>query len=238
MKVSLFTTCLVDMFQGDVGKAVVEVLERLGCEIDLPESQICCSQPAYNSGYVEESKNAMKQMITAFEHSEYVVSPSGSCAFMFKEYTEIFKNDPIWGPKAQVLADKTYEFTEFIVDVLHVEDVGAHLEGKATYHASCHMTRLLGVKDAPITLLSNVDGLEYTELPGKDRCCGFGGTFSVKMGNISEQMVDEKVQTVEETEADILIGADGGCLMNIGGRMERLGKPVKVMHIAEVLNCR
>ena len=238
MKVTLFATCLVDMFQGDVGKAVVEVLERLGCDLDFPENQICCGQPAYNSGYVKESKNAMKKMITAFEHSEYVVSPSGSCAYMFKEYPEVFKGDPVWEPKAQALADKTYEFTEFIVDVLKVEDVGAHIEGKATYHTSCHMTRLLGVTDAPFKLLNQVKGLQYVELPGKDRCCGFGGTFSVKMGNISGEMVNEKVQNVEETGADILIGADAGCLINIGGRINRQGKPIKVMHIAEVLNCR
>lgn len=238
MKVTLFATCLVDMFQGDVGKAVVEVLERLGCDLDFPENQICCGQPAYNSGYVKESKNAMKKMITAFEHAEYVVSPSGSCAFMFKEYAEVFKGDPVWEPKAQALANKTYEFTEFIVDVLKIEDVGARLEGKATFHTSCHMTRLLGVTEAPFKLLNHVEGLQYIELPGKERCCGFGGTFSVKMGDISGEMVNEKVQNVEETGADILIGADAGCLINIGGRINRLGKPIRVMHIAEVLNCR
>ncbi len=238
MKVTLFATCLVDLFQGDVGKAVVEVLERLGCEIDFPVEQICCGQPAYNSGYVKESKNAMKRMIAAFEHAEYVVSPSGSCAYMFKEYPEVFKGDPLWESKAKALAAKTYEFTEFIVNVLKIEDVGAHLEGKATYHTSCHMTRLLGVTEAPLKLLQNVDGLQYVELHGKDRCCGFGGTFSVKMGNISSEMVHEKVHHVEETGADYLIGADAGCLINIGGRIHRQGKPIKVMHIAEVLNCQ
>ncbi|UII57159.1 (Fe-S)-binding protein [Cytobacillus spongiae] len=238
MKVTLFATCLVDLFQSDVGKATVELLERLGCEIDFPETQVCCGQPAYNSGYVKESKEAMKRMIQSFEHAEYVVSPSGSCASMFKEYPHIFKDDANWRAKAKALAEKTYELTEFIVDVLEVEDVGARFEGKVTYHTSCHMTRLLGVKDAPIKLLSHVKGLEFTELPGKHNCCGFGGTFSVKMAQISEQMVDEKVQHVEETEADYLIGADAGCLMNIGGRIERKGKPIKVLHIAEVLNSR
>jgi L-lactate dehydrogenase complex protein LldE len=236
MKVTLFVTCLVDMFQGDVGKATVEVLERLGCEIEFPESQVCCGQPAYNSGYVKESKEAMKRMIKTFEHAEYVVSPSGSCAYMFTEYPQVFKGDPEWEAKAKALADKTYELTEFIVEVLKVEDVGAKLDGKATFHTSCHMTRLLGVKEAPMKLLSNVEGLQVTELPEKEKCCGFGGTFSVKMAQISEQMVDEKVHHVEETQADILIGADAGCLLNIGGRIDRKGKPIKVMHIAEVLN--
>ncbi len=238
MKVTLFATCLVDMFKGNVGKATVELLERLGCEIDFPESQVCCGQPTYNSGYVEDTKPTMKKMIDTFAHAEYVVSPSGSCAYMFREYEHIFKDDPIYGPKAKELAAKTYELTEFIVDVLKIKDVGATFPGKVTYHTSCHMTRLLGVKEAPLTLLSHVKGLEYVELPGKENCCGFGGTFSVKMGQISEQMVNEKVQHVEETGADYLIGADASCLMNIGGRITRQGKPIQVLHIAEVLNSR
>lgn len=238
MKVTLFATCLVDMFQTNVGKATTELLERLGCEVEFPESQVCCGQPAYNSGYVENAKEAMKNMITTFQKAEYVVTPSGSCATMFKEYPAIFKGDPKWEEPAKSLADKTYELTQFIVDVLGVTDVGAHLEGKATYHTSCHMTRLLGVKDAPFTLLSNVKGLELEPLPNAQNCCGFGGTFSVKMTAISEQMVDEKVDSVTKTGADYLIGADCGCLMNIGGRMERRDKPVRVMHIAEVLNSR
>ncbi|HJV31306.1 MAG TPA: (Fe-S)-binding protein [Bacillales bacterium] len=238
MKVTLFATCLVDMFQSSVGKATVELLEHLGCEIDFPESQICCGQPSYNSGYVKETKEAMKRMIETFIDAEYVVSPSGSCAYMLHEYPHVFKGDPVWEPKAKKLAEKTYELTQFIVEVLKVEDVGATFEGSVTYHTSCHMTRLLGVKEPPITLLKNVRGLKFTELPGKEQCCGFGGTFSVKMADISEQMVDEKVRHVEETGAEYLIGADAGCLMNIGGRIGRQGKPIKVLHIAEVLNNR
>ena len=238
MKVALFATCLVDMFQTNVGKATVELLEHLGCEVELPEAQVCCGQPAYNSGYVNESKEAMKKMIVIFQHADYVVSPSGSCATMFKEYPHILKDEPVWKEKAEQLAAKTYELTQFIVDVLQVEDVGATLDAKATYHTSCHMTRLLGVKEAPIKLLENVKNLEYIPLPNAQNCCGFGGTFSVKMGDISKQMVDEKIQHIEETEADIIIGSDAGCLMNIGGRINRVGHPVKVMHIAEVLNCR
>ncbi|MFT8319819.1 MAG: (Fe-S)-binding protein [Bacillus sp. (in: firmicutes)] len=236
MKVTLFATCLVDMFQSNVGKATVELLERLGCEVDFPTNQICCGQPSYNSGYVEKTKAAMKTMINAFEHAEYIVCPSGSCAYMFHEYQHVFKGDPVWEPKAKELASKTYELTQFIVDVLKIEDVGASFHGKVTYHTSCHMTRLLGVKEAPMKLLKNVKGIEYNELPHKENCCGFGGTFSVKMGQISEQMVDEKVHCVEDTGADYLISADAGCLMNIGGRLDRKDKPVKVLHIAEVLN--
>lgn len=224
------------MFHPSVGKATVELLERLGCEVEFPESQICCGQPAYNSGYVKDAKEAMKNMIRTFEKAEYVVTPSGSCATMFKEYPNVFKDEPLWEERAKKLARKTYELTQFIVEVLKIENVGAKLKGKATYHTSCHMTRLLGVKDAPFILLKNVEGLEVIPLKNSHSCCGFGGTFSVKMAEISEQMVDEKVQNVEETGADYLIGADCGCLMNIGGRIDRKGKQVKVLHIAEVLN--
>ncbi|MCQ5365344.1 (Fe-S)-binding protein [Anoxybacillus salavatliensis] len=238
MNVTLFVTCLVDLFHVNVGKATVELLERLGCTVHFPEAQTCCGQPAYNSGYVKEAKEAMKHMIRTFEHAEYIVTPSGSCATMFKEYPHIFKGDGEWEERAKRVADKTYELTQFIVDVLQVEDVGARLKGKATYHTSCHMTRLLGVKDAPLTLLQHVKDLEVVPLPNAHNCCGFGGTFSVKMGPISEQMVDEKIECIERVEADYLIGADCGCLMNIGGRIERKGKPIRVMHIAEVLNSR
>ncbi|OEH92367.1 (Fe-S)-binding protein [Bacillus solimangrovi] len=238
MKVSLFVTCLIDMFQGDVGKDTVELLEHLGCEVDFPEKQTCCGQPAYNSGYVTEAKESMKHMIEVFENCEYVVTPSGSCATMFRDYPHVFEGDSVWEERAKKLADKTYELTQFIVDVLGIEDVGAKLDATATYHTSCHMTRLLGVVDAPMKLLHNVKGLNVTPLPNRHDCCGFGGTFSVKMTPISEQMVDEKVQHVEETQANILVGADCGCLMNIGGRIERTGKPIKVMHIASVLNSR
>lgn len=226
------------MFETNVGKATVELLEHLGCEIDFPTEQVCCGQPAYNSGYVKESKEAMKKMIKTFEHASYVVCPSGSCAYMFKEYPAVFKGDKLWEERAIALSNKTYELSEFIVDVLKIDDVGAHLDGKATYHTSCHMTRLLGVREAPVKLLQNVQGLTYIELPNKQQCCGFGGTFSVKMSQISEQMVDEKVQHAVDTEAEYLVGADAGCLLNIGGRINRLGVPIKVMHIAEVLNRR
>ncbi|MFJ5963259.1 (Fe-S)-binding protein [Bacillus sp. NPDC093026] len=238
MKVSLFVTCLIDTIQPNVGKSTVEVLERLGVEVDFPEAQVCCGQPAFNSGYAKEAIKAAKNMIKAFESAEYVVTPSGSCKAMFLEYPQLLKEDPIWSRQAEALVAKTYELTEFIVNILNVTDVGASLKGKATYHTSCHMTRLLRVKDAPFTLLSNVKDLIMEPLPRAENCCGFGGTFSVKMKPISKQMVDEKVQSIEETEAEYLIGADCGCLLNIGGRMARLKKQIKVMHIAEVLNSR
>ncbi len=236
MKVSLFITCLADVFYPNVGKDVVEVLERLGCKVDFPAQQTCCGQPAFNSGYHRETKEVAKNMIRAFANAEYVVTPSGSCGAMLKEYPHLFEGDEQWFDKAKELAEKTYEFTQFIVDVLKQEDLGARFPVKATYHTSCHMTRLLGVTEAPMKLLEKVEGLEFTSLFNKENCCGFGGTFSVKMVPISEQMVNEKVQHIEETGADVLIGADCGCLMNIGGRIDRQGKEIEVMHIAQVLN--
>ncbi|WEG10938.1 (Fe-S)-binding protein [Pullulanibacillus sp. KACC 23026] len=238
MNVSLFVTCLGEMFYPNVGKDVVEILERLGCHVDFPRGQVCCGQPAYNSGYLKEAAKGAKQMIKAFEKSEYVVTPSGSCCAMFKEYPGMFKEDPEWFNRAKGLADKTFELTQFIVNVLGVEDLGATFNAKATYHTSCHMTRLLNEGSAPFKLLKNVKGLELVDLPHNYDCCGFGGTFSVKMVPISEQMVDEKVQHITETEAEVLIGADNGCLMNIGGRLSRKGQPIKVMHIAQILNSK
>ncbi|MEB1808062.1 MAG: (Fe-S)-binding protein [Bacillaceae bacterium] len=238
MKVSLFITCLADVFYPGVGKDTVEILERLNCEVVFPDNQTCCGQPAYNSGYHKEAKDVAKHMIETFAASDYVVSPSGSCVSMIHEYPHLFKDDEAWKAKAEALVAKTFELTQFIVDVLKIEDVGASLKAKATYHTSCHMTRLLGVEDAPMKLLENVEGLEFASLPNKETCCGFGGTFSVKMVPISEQMVNEKIDHIEETEAEVLIGADCGCLMNIGGRIERQGKPIKVMHIAQVLNSK
>ncbi|MET3697602.1 L-lactate dehydrogenase complex protein LldE [Bacillus oleivorans] len=236
MKVSLFITCLGEVFFPNIGKDVVEVLERLGCEVDFPKAQTCCGQPAYNSGYRKEAIKAAKHMIKTFEQSDYVVSPSGSCASMFHEYKTLFEDDMVWRERAQALAGKTYEFTQFIVDVLKVEDVGATYPAKATYHSSCHMTRLLGVENAPMKLLNHVKDLQLVPLNNSYDCCGFGGTFSVKMSPISEQMVDEKIRHIENTEATVLIGADNGCLMNIRGRVNRLGKPIEIKHIAEILN--
>ncbi|MDL0421884.1 (Fe-S)-binding protein, partial [Caldibacillus thermoamylovorans] len=198
--------------------------------------QTCCGQPAYNSGYLEEAKGSMKQMIRAFKDAEYVVGPSGSCVGMIREYPHVFKGDSEWEKPAQELAAKTFELTQFIVDVLGVKDVGSTFKGKVTYHPSCHMTRILGVKDAPKILLQNVKGIEFVELPSAEDCCGFGGTFSVKKPEISAEMVKEKSRHVTETGAEYLVGGDMGCLMNIGGRMQREGKNVKVIHISEILN--
>lgn len=236
MKVSLFITCICDIMTSNVGRDTVEILERAGCEVDFPESQTCCGQPAFNSGYLEETKKAMKQMMKAFMDSEYVVGPSGSCVGMLHEYPKVFAGDPKWEEAAKKLAAKSYELTQFLVDILGLVDVGSTFKGKVTYHPSCHMNRILGVKDAPMTLLKNVKGAEIIELPIQEDCCGFGGTFAIKNSAISGEMVKEKSQHVSETGAEYLVGGDMACLLNIGGRLQREGKAIKVAHISEILN--
>lgn len=236
MKVSLFITCLADIFTSNVGKDSVEILERFGCEVDFPETQTCCGQPAYNSGYLKSTKETMKHMIKVFRDSEYVVGPSGSCVAMLRSYENLFKDDPKWAEEAKKLAAKSYELSQFLVDVLKVDHIGSTFNGRVTYHPSCHMTRLLGVKEAPLRLLENIEGIELIELPQAEDCCGFGGTFSVKQSTISAEMVQEKADHVVETEAEYLVGGDMACLMNIGGRLSREGRNVKVVHLAEILN--
>lgn len=238
MRVSLFITCMCDIFASNVGKDTVEILERVGCEVDFPEAQTCCGQPAYNSGYLENTKETMKHMMKAFRHSEYVVGPSGSCIAMLRDYENIFQGDPEWESEAKKLAAKSFELTQFLVEVLGIVDVGSNFTGRVTYHPSCHMTRLLGVKDAPRQLLEHVKGVELIQLPQGEDCCGFGGTFSVKNSVISGEMVQEKADHVGETEAEYLVGGDMACLMNIGGRLSREGRNVKVVHLAEILNHR
>lgn len=237
MKVSLFITCISDAMYPNVGKAVVRMLRRYGCQVDFPEDQVCCGQPAFNSGYTEDTKKAAKQLIRAFEHSEYVVAPSGSCVSMVRHhYPNLFAADPAWRDKAQALADKMFEFSEFMVRVLGITKVEAEYEGTATYHCSCHMTRGLGVVAEPIQLVQGIDKLKYVDLPYKNDCCGFGGTFAVKMHDISGEMVDEKARHIIETGANILLGSDMACLMNIEGRLRRLGHDVKAYHVAELLD--
>ncbi len=220
----------------NVGISAVKVLEKLGVELDFPKKQTCCGQPAYNSGHHEATKRAAKHMIEVFKNSEYVIFLAGSCAGMVREtYIDLLKDEPEWQQKAIDLANRTYEFSEFLVKVLKVSDIGAELKAKATYHQSCHMTRQIKVIEEPLLLLSHVKGLEMIDLPLKEDCCGFGGTFSIKMPEISVAMVQEKTEHIEETDAEILIGSDMACVMNIKGRLSRNGQELRSLHVAEVL---
>lgn len=222
----------------NVGQAMVEVLERLGCETFLPEQQVCCGQPTYNSGYSKGSMKTFKNEINALLSidADYIVGPTGSCVFMIKEYPEILADDPVYGPRAKEAAAKIYEFTQFIYRVLGVVDCGAELDAKVTVHRSCHMTRLLGERTAPFVLLDHVKDIQRVPLKNVQLCCGFGGTFSAKHPELSDEMVKEKAADIMETQAEVLIGMEPSCLMNIAGYMNRNGDHIKVMHIAEVLN--
>lgn len=237
MKVSLFVTCLADGLMPQVALSTVRVLQRYGVEVAFPTTQTCCGQPAFNSGYWDEARDVARTWLTAFADSDYIVSPSGSCSGMVAHYyPELFKDDTRLCKLAERLIDRTYEFTQFLVEVLHVDQVDGRLEAHVTYHPSCHAMRLLGVAEPPRRLLQMIPGLRVTDLPYAEQCCGFGGTFAVKMGDVSTAMVTEKVDHVVETGADVLVGTDLGCLMNIAGRLRRLDQTVRVAHIAQVLD--
>lgn len=236
MKVSLFITCLSDALYPRVGAAMVRIFAKLGVKLDFPGQQTCCGQPAFNSGYWKEARSSAKTLLEAFADSDFVVSPSGSCTCMIQHYyPELFKNDPEYAEKANQMAEKTYEFSQFLVSVLGVQDVGAVFPHKVAYHPSCHGTRLLGIKDEPHALLQNIRGLELVPIPYAQDCCGFGGTFAVKMSDISAAMVREKADHVLETEAEVLTGMDLSCLMHISGNMQYRGEKIRVMHLAELL---
>jgi len=236
MKVSLFITCIVDQFFPEVGASMVEVLRRLGCEIDFPAEQTCCGQPAYNSGYQSEARDLAERFIRIFDSSDYIVSPSGSCASMVKVfYADLFKHDSAKQERARSLASRTHEFTEFIINVLGVEDVGARYQGKVALHQSCHLLRELNVRTEPARLLKAVRGIEIVELERADLCCGFGGLFSIKYPHISGGMLQEKIDTVVKSKAELIVASDMGCLMHIGGGLSRQRLAIKTMHIAELL---
>lgn len=235
MRVSLFVTCLVDAMYPEVGVSTVKLLRRLGVEVDFPTEQTCCGQPAFNSGHHDAARDAARQMVRAFDQSEYVVGPSGSCVSMVRHYyPELFAGHPEEAA-ANRFVEKCYELSQFVVDVLGIEDLGGSYSGVATYHTSCHMTRGLGVRAAPQKLLSRINGLRMVDLPLAEECCGFGGTFAVKMADLSTAMADDKVDHVEETGARLLVGSDMACLMHLSGRMARRGSDVRAVHLATLL---
>src|SRR5438132_559466 len=234
-KVSLMVTCLGDAFFPDVGVATVRLLRRLGVEVLFPEAQTCCGQPFFNSGYQDHARELARHTIEAFRGDDLVVTPSGSCAAMVKlEYPELFHDDPAWHARAADLARRTHELSDFLVNVLKVEDVGARFEGRVTYHMACHL-RGLGLLTEAERLLQRVRGLELVPLERADECCGFGGSFSVRYPGISGAMVCDKVAFIEKTGAEAIVATDAGCLMNIAGRLHRVGSRVRALHLAQVL---
>ena len=235
--VQLFATCLVDTFYPNTGQAIVEVLTRCGVDVDFPPGQTCCGQPSFNAGLRAESRPLAEHTLRTFESAPgEIVVPSGSCAHMLRHgYLELFADDPAWLARAEALAKRTFEFTEYLVDALGISDVGARWDGPLTYHPSCHLLRGLGVDRQPRTLLANVRGAQIVELPHAEECCGFGGIFSVEHPELSAEFLKRKITNLEATRSPTLVVADTGCRMHIAGGLSKQGKPQQVVHIAEVL---
>src|SRR5215469_5430930 len=236
VRVGLLVTCLVDLFRPSIGFAAVKLLEAAGCTVEVPRLQTCCGQPAYNSGDKMDAKAIARQVISAFAGYDFAVAPSGSCAGMVRvHYPELFADEPAMLPQVAALAARTYELVSFLTDVRGLSGVVARCAKTATYHDSCSGLRELGVKAQPRRLLAAVDGLELSELPGAEICCGFGGTFAVKYPEISDKMASDKVADIKATGADCVLAGDLGCLLQIAGKLSRAGVQVETRHVAEVL---
>lgn len=237
MKVALFVTCLVDLMRPSIGFAAIKLLESAGCEVFVPETQTCCGQPAFNSGDRAAATALAKKLIAEFEGFDYLVAPSGSCADQIRtEYPGLFTDEPAWRQRAEVLAARSWELTRFLVEILRLESVPGRFDGSVTYHDSCTGLRSLGIKSQPRQLLARVSGLTLKEMPESEACCGFGGTFSVKFGNISAAIAERKCTNAQAAAADAVVGGDLGCLMNIEGKLRRMGdENTRVLHVAEVL---
>lgn len=234
--VALFVTCLVDLFRPAVGFATVRLLEDAGYRVEVPEQQTCCGQPAYNSGDNYHAIALAKQVIETFSGYDYVVVPSGSCAgTITAHFPDLLRRDPALQDAAYRLAEKTWELTRFLTEVAGVQRLDASYDGKVTYHDSCSGLRELGIRQQPRKLLGCVSGLQLEEMEDTEVCCGFGGTFCVKYPEISTRLVSDKIEHIQGTGAATLLSGDLGCLLNIAGRMQRLGVPVRAYHVAEIL---
>jgi L-lactate dehydrogenase complex protein LldE len=237
MRVGFFVTCLVDLMRPSIGFAAIELLEAGGAEVFVPPAQTCCGQPAYNSGDRADAKALAAKVIAEFEGCDFLVAPSGSCSGMIRtHYDDLFADDPTMQVRAKALMAKTRELTDFLVNELKLDRVPGRFDGTITYHDSCAGLREMGVKAQPRALLAKVPGLKLQELPGCEVCCGFGGTFSIKFGEISARMADNKCQDIAGTGADAVVLGDLGCMLNIEGRLRRRGDArTRVLHVAEVL---
>ena len=238
--IQLFITCLVDSFYPKTGEAIVDIFHRLGIGVEFTPEQTCCGQPNFNAGLRAEARPIAEHTIQVFEKTkEDIVVPSGSCTHMMKHgYLELFADDPIWLPRAQIVATRIYEFTEYVVDKLGVTDLGAHWDGTLTYHSSCHTLRGMNIDRQPRALLANVKGATIVELPEVESCCGFGGIFSMEHPELSAEWLKRKISNLEKTQSPTLVVSESGCLMHIAGGLHRQKKSQKVIHIAEVLNNR
>jgi L-lactate dehydrogenase complex protein LldE len=238
--VQLFVTCLIDSFFPDVGESIVHVLNRAGVRVEFPPAQTCCGQPAFNAGMHSQARPLAEHTIRVFEKTAGdIIIPSGSCAVMLRDgYLELFKDDPRWLSRAQTLAGRVHEFTEYLVDVRGFSDLGSRWPGKLTYHPSCHLLRGLGVDRQPRLLLACVKDAEIIELPERTDCCGFGGVFSVEHPELSAEFLKRKIANLDKTASPTLVVCDTGCLMHIQGGLQRQRKSQQVVHIAQVLDSR
>ena len=237
MRVALYVTCLVDLMRPSVAFASLRLLKAAGCEVIVPEGQTCCGQPAWSAGERALAADLARKAIGELEGYDYVVIPSGSCADQIRNvYPQLLADDPAWGQRARTLAERVYELTSFLVDVLKLSAVPNQFDGSVTYHDSCKGLRGLAIKRQPRDLLARVPGLSLKEMSECEECCGFGGAFSVKFGEVSTKIVDRKCDAIAAAGADAVVGGDLGCLMNIEGRLRRRGdETTRVLHIAEVL---
>jgi L-lactate dehydrogenase complex protein LldE len=241
MRVSLFITCLVDQLFPDVGEAMVATLRRLGVEVAFNDTQTCCGQVAFNTGYRPEARAMAEHFIQVFENdtADFIVAPSGSCTAMVRNfYGELFQGRPSdqeWLERINRVGPRLREFSEFIVNELGAEDVGARFPSRVTYHDACHLLRELGISDQPRRLIRAVREIDFVEMDSPDTCCGFGGTFSVKYGEISNAIMQEKLARITSSSVEYVIANDSSCLMQIGGGLSRAGSPIKTMHLAELL---
>ncbi|MDP6540001.1 MAG: (Fe-S)-binding protein [Planctomycetota bacterium] len=237
MRVSLFVSCLVDQLWPAAGAATVAVLRKAGCAVEFDPRQTCCGQPAWNTGYTKDARALLKRTVALLEESdaEAVVVPSGSCTAMLRHAPTALGGEGSWSERAAAVAGRTHELSGFLVDVLGVEDLGARLERRVSWHDACHGLRELGLREQPRRLLKNVSGCELVEAPGCEECCGFGGTFSAKHPELSVAMSDEKIEAIEATGVDAVVSSDAGCLMQLRGRLEARGSSIEALHIAEVL---
>lgn len=237
MKVGLFVTCLVDLMRPRIGFSAIRLLEAAGCDVIVPMTQTCCGQPGYNSGDREAARQLARKVVADFDGCDYVVAPSGSCSGMIKaHYPELFADEPAIKAALDRLVSRTYELTDFLVNVVKLDTVPGRFEGTVTYHDSCSGLREMGVKQQPRALLGKVPGLTLTEMSTPEYCCGFGGTFAVKYGEISARIAERKCEDIASTAADAVVLGDLGCMLNIEGRLRRRGdERTRVLHVAEVL---
>lgn len=238
MKISLFITCFNDTLFPETGKAMVTLFERLGHPIDFPVEQTCCGQMHYNTGYQEETIPLVRHFTDVFKDAEAIVAPSASCVGMIKEYYPKVANrsrDEQLKREVNKIIPRVFELSQFLVEQLGIDDVGAYYPHRVTYHPTCHSLRVLDVGDAPLKLLRNVRGIDLVELPEAQECCGFGGTFAIKNADTSIAMLGDKISHIKNTEAEICSSADNSCLMHIGGGLHRQRSGIKTVHLAEIL---